>query len=96
MYKLNKSFVLRDIGGIYFAVDITNKKLYEEKKIYTLNKIGYTLLRIAEKQETFSAETLVGDLIPLLCEELNPKQLINDVGEFLKDTLTKGITETYG
>ena len=39
-YQLKKGIVLRNIGGVYFLIDIHAKDYYESKRLFALNEIG--------------------------------------------------------
>lgn len=95
-YYISESFVLRDIGGIYFAVDITDKHVYKEKKIISLNEIGYTILKLAKEQKRFSAQSLTADLTRLLVGDFDSARIQKDVDAFLVDIQNKGIVKIYG
>lgn len=94
-FRKNDAFVLRDIGGIYFAVDIKNKRIYDEKKILSLNRMAYTFLSLAEKQKVFSSQTLGDALVPLLLDNIDSVQVYKDIELFLLDLQRKGIIELY-
>lgn len=42
-YRVNPSFVLRDIDGIYFLIDITRKDYYDRREITSFNQTMYQL-----------------------------------------------------
>ncbi len=94
-YKFNKAFVLRDIGGIYFAVNVKDKRIYQDKKMYAFNQTGFCLLQLAKSLEIFTPYELCIKFITLLAGIINESNVLNDVQEFCTTVLTKGIFNTY-
>lgn len=96
LYRFNNDFVLRDIGGIYFAVDITDKYIYKNKKMYSVNKTAFVLLQIAQNKSIFSVEDLFNDFLPLLnAQSINKDEILNDLYLFCEDSTKRGMLE-YG
>ena len=52
-FHVNHAFVPRDIGGIYFLVDITRKDYYDIREITSLNQPMYLLCTLMSKSEVF-------------------------------------------
>ena len=94
-YKFNNEYVLRNIAEIYFAVNITDKGLYKNKKMYTLNKMGFCLLKIAQNLCRFTETILADEILKILIVQVDKKMVYADVSAFCKDVYTKGILKKY-
>lgn len=94
-YKFNRAFVLRDIGGIYFAVNVKDKRIYQDKKMYAFNQTGFCLLQLAESLESFNPYVLCVKFITLLSGIINESDVLNDVQEFCTNVFFKGIFDSY-
>lgn len=94
-YKISDRFILRDIAGIYFAVDIKNKRLYDDKKLLTLNKTAYILLCVAGKKISFTDDDLADSFIKLLVGDYNYAEVKKDILNFITFAQDKGLIERY-
>lgn len=95
IYKISDRFILRDIAGIYFAVDIKNKRLYDDKKLINLNKTAYILLKSAVEKKFFTADDLNDSLIKLLGGEFDCAEVKRDIYNFITYAHDKGLIEHY-
>lgn len=92
MYKIREGIVSRDIGKLYFLVDIHEKHCYEIKKIYSVNEMGKFLFDLMNQKEKFNEEEIFDELANNLTdytEELKP-QIQNDIKVFINDLLKVG------
>lgn len=94
-YKISDNFILRDIAGIYFAVDIKNKRLYDDKKLLALNKTAYTLLCIAVEKVSFTFDNLAASFLKLLVGDFNNSEVKKDIRNFISFARDKGLIEYY-
>ena len=95
LYDFNKNYVLRDIGGIYFVVNIADKDIYRNKKIYSVNRTAFALLEIAKRKQLFSPEDLLDEFVSLLSGDIDRELIRKDLTDFCIDSLKKGML-TYG
>lgn len=82
--KVDKDFVLREIGGEYVIIP-TGKKALEFNGLITVNEVGVKLLHMLQKDVTFD------DLVRGILDEYDVEEEVarEDIQEFL-DKLTKG------
>jgi len=94
-YEFNNAYVLRNIAEIYFAVNMIDKGLYENKRMYSINRMGFYLLGIAQKLSRFTEITLVDEILKILDTEVDKKMVYDDISAFCKDVSAKGIFRVY-
>lgn len=58
-YSLRDDLVLRNIGGIYFVVDIRDKECYDLKLLLSLNEMGKEIFNYMKKYGVFSIQGIV-------------------------------------
>ena len=96
LYQFNNDYVLRDIAGIYFAVNIADKNVYLNKKIYSVNLTAFALLGIAQKRGCFSVQELLEEFVLLLKgDNIDRSVIYADITSFCEDSVEKGMLK-YG
>lgn len=83
MYSFNEKIVLRDIAGICFLVDISEKKYYKDKILPSFNNTGKELIKIMYNLKKFDEEEVFKEFI----------KLINDINFELEKIIKKDIEE---
>ena len=95
-YQFNNDYVLRDIAGIYFAVNIADKDVYRSKKIYSVNLTAFALLNIAKNKTSFSVQELLDEFVLLLKgDDIDRNVIYADLTSFCEDSVEKGMLK-YG
>ena len=95
MYKFKQNIRIRNICGVYFLIDIADKKLSINRKLISFNEIAAVIIQIADEQQNFNCRTIHEILIKKLIDvtdDLNV-QIMKDVEEFLRDLFIKGYVE---
>ena len=92
MYKLYKEIVSRNIGGLYFLIDIKDKYCYDFKKIYSVNQIGNALFNIMRKLELFNIAMVAEELKKQLSDYHSSldEQIDTDVKDFIQRLIDVG------
>lgn len=82
--KVDRDFVLREIGGEYVII-LTGKTAFEFNGLITVNEVGVKLLHMLQKDVTFD------DLVRGILDEYDVEEEVarEDIQEFL-DKLIKG------
>ena len=86
MYEIREGIVCRDIGGIFFALDIHDKYLYRNHKLITLNSSGYKFMQIICKVHQFNEEELFNQLKNIFYNDitLNKDIVMQDIKKMLE------------
>lgn len=90
MYMMNPDIILRDIGGIFFLIDITESGYHIDKQIYSINMTGKAIVEIIINNQNIKLDDLVKKFIELLVDyDVSIYDFIySDVVEYL-DVLIK-------
>ena len=86
---------MRDIAGIYFLVDIEEKRYYKDKVIPSFNDTGKELIKIMYKLQRFDEIEVYKEFILLInYVDFELEEIIkNDISEFIKELIDKGYLE---
>lgn len=82
-YKISKELVTRDIDGIFFIVDITNKHCFDLNRIYSLNQTAKIMFDIMNDLTAFTLEEVFERFIPELLSYRSTMK-----SEIMKDLLS--------
>ena len=90
-YSLNANMRLRDIGGIYFLIDICDKSYYKNKKLFNINETGKRIIMFLEKNVC----TLEGVVSYICSQVINYsddmyEMIYEDCKEFISDLEQRG------
>ena len=97
LYRAKDEVIPRDIAGIYFLVDITEKDYYSKKEIYSTNEIGYEQFKIMKMLSVFSVPDMLQEFIKLL-NDYNDNMydmILKDAERFVANLITAGYLEEY-
>jgi len=85
-YRLHPDLVPRDIGGIYFLVDIGDKHYYDRRRIQATNRTAFLLVTLMRDLETFTEEELIQAFSGLFAveDEEQAQQIRQDVLQCLE------------
>ncbi len=61
-FSMKDGLVVRNIGGVYFLIDIHEKDYYNLKILYRLNEIGREIVQFGVSQGVFTTDSLVCNL----------------------------------
>ena len=97
LYRAKDEIIPRDIAGIYFLVDITEKSYYAKKEIYSTNEIGYEQFRIMKRLSVFSVRDMLQEFIMLLNNYNDDmyNAILKDAEVFVADLVAAGFLEEY-
>lgn len=97
LYHVNEAIIPRDIAGVFFLVDITEKDYYSKKKIYSTNEIGYEQFRIMKQLSVFSVRSVLQEFIKLLNDYNDGMyaMILKDAEVFIADLVAAGYLEEY-
>ena len=59
MYEIKQELVCRDIAGVYFIIDPTDKHFYRNKQMTCVNGTAYFMVQIMLEHKTFVSEDIV-------------------------------------
>ena len=65
MYRLSKGIVLRNIGGIFFLINIYEKDYYTERNLTVINNSGRLIFEIMLNFEYFTVQDIYQEVISL-------------------------------
>ena len=91
-YIAKNEIVPRNIAGVYFLVDISERDYYIKKKIFSTNETGYTQFLIMKELGSFSIEDILCRFITLLTdyEESMYGQIYKDTKAFVMSLIAAG------
>lgn len=61
-YAIREGLVLRNIEGVYFLIDINEKKYYDLKRLYQVNQIGKVIIEYMQKHPITTISGIVSYL----------------------------------
>ena len=95
MYKVKGDVIPRDIAGIYFLVDISEKDYYSKKEIFSTNQTGYEQFKIMQDLNVFTIDDLVSRFIMCLTDYTDElyAPILSDTTAFIRDLITAGYVE---
>lgn len=91
-YSLRNDLVLRDIGGLYFIIDIRDKECYDLKRLLSVNEMGKEIFKYMRKYGVFSMQGIVSYIESIIVDykpELHSK-IENDVKNYIMQMQQKG------
>lgn len=94
-YSLVEGIVLRDIGGVYFLVDIHEKQYYIKKELFKVNEIGRAIIIYMMDNNICSLEGIVSYLRTIIVD-YHPEMysmMYSDCAEFIKQLKKYGYVE---
>lgn len=96
-YSLRENLVVRDIGGLYFIVDICDKNCYKLKELYSTNEIGKVIFNIMNAYRVVTVEKILNELKKILTDydSSMDSMIRNDIQNFLKSLLRIGYLKRY-
>lgn len=59
MYEIKQELVCRDIAGVYFIIDPTDKHFYRNKQMTCVNSTAYFMIQVMLKHKTFASDDIV-------------------------------------
>ena len=85
-YKVIKGIVPRNIDGIYFLINIYDKKCFVEGNLFTTNEMGYELFNLMKAQDIFTIDEITCKLIRNLIDfkEEMYCMILSDVKDFVQ------------
>lgn len=91
-YSLRNDLVLRDIGGIYFVIDVREKKCYDLKRLLSLNEMGKEIFKYMKKYGVFSIQGIVSYIESIIVDCKPELHLIieKDVQNYILGMKEKG------
>lgn len=97
LYRIKEGIIPRNIAGIYFLVDITEKDYYFKKEIFSTNNIGYIQFNIMKELSIFSLYDILQHFIKLLDDykENMYDQIFKDTESFIANLLSVGYLEVW-
>lgn len=91
-YSMREGLVLRDIGGVYFLIDIHEKHYYDLKNLFSVNDTGKVILEYMEENKVCTLEGIVSNLRSLIkdyCVEMYP-MIYSDCKKFVEQLQEAG------
>lgn len=91
-YQLKVGIVLRNIGGIWFLIDIHEKHYYEYKNLFVLNEVGKLIVEFLFANKVCTLDGMVSYIksrISNYIPELN-STIYNDCNSFITRLIEKG------
>lgn len=65
-YSMRKGLILRDIGGVFFLIDIYEKHYYDLKTLFSVNETGKTIIEYVMNNGVCTLEGIVSNLRSLI------------------------------
>ena len=96
-YTIREGIVARNIGGVYFLVDIHNKDYYNNKSLDRINQTGYEIVRIIQNRKLCNIVAIMSDFLELLIDyNQSLKDCIEkDIRSFIQELENKGYVIKY-
>ena len=89
--RKNESIVARKIHDTYFLIDTKENYSDEKCRLYEINEIGYFLWNnISKDNKDNSLNELTALLLTALDDEIDEKQVYEDVEMFVKSLISMG------
>lgn len=95
LYHVKEDVIPRDIAGVYFLVDITEKDYYSKKEIFSTNETGYELFKIMKRLSVFSVVDVLQEFVKLL-NDYNDNMydmILEDTEKFIADLVSASYLE---
>ena len=86
--RKNESIVARKIHDTYFLIDTEENYSDEKCRLYEINEIGYFLWNNISKDNSLNELTAL--LLTALDDEVDEKQVYEDVEMFVKSLISMG------
>ena len=86
--RKNESIVARKIHDTYFLIDTKGNYSDEKCRLYEINEIGYFLWNNISKDNSLNELTAL--LLTALDDEVDEKQVYEDVEMFVKSLISMG------
>lgn len=86
--RKNESIVARKIHDTYFLIDTKENYSDEKCRLYEINEIGYFLWNNISKDNSLNELTAL--LLTALDDEVDEKQVYEDVEMFVKSLISMG------
>lgn len=96
-YSIREGIVARNIGGVFFLVDIHNKDYYNNKTLDRINRTGYEIVKIIQNRKLCNTVAIMSDFLELLKEyDQSLKRCIEkDIQSFIQQLENKGYVIKY-
>lgn len=96
-YAVREGIIARNIGGVYFLVDIHNKDYYNNKSLDRINQTGYEIVRIIQNRKLCNIVAIMSDFLGLLKQyDKSSKSCIEkDICSFIQQLVNKGYIVKY-
>lgn len=96
-YSLRENLVARDIGGLYFIIDICDKNCYKLKELYSTNEIGKAIFDILSEYRVVTVEKILNELKKVLVDydSSMDSMIRNDIVSFLQSLFEIGYLKRY-
>ena len=97
-YALREDLILRDIGDVYFLIDINSKEYYDLKILYEVNRTGKEIIKYMQEKHIVTIEGIVSYLKTII-KNYTPdmhKQMMSDCELFIKELEDKKYVVVVG
>lgn len=96
-YTIREGIVARNIGGVYFLVDIHNKDYYDNKLLERVNQTGYEIVRIIQNRKICNIVAIMYDFLGLLkgYDQSLKSCIEKDINSFIRQLENKGYIIKY-
>ena len=94
-FSMKAGLVVRNVGGVYFLIDIHEKDYYNLKILYRLNEIGQEIVKYGISRGVFTIDSLVCNLKRRIVA-YQPEmygQIYTDCKEFISELQKMGYVE---
>lgn len=91
VYEIKQELVCRDIAGVYFIIDPTDKHFYRNKQITSVNSTAYFMIQTMLKYKTFVSDDIVIAVENSMDENTRPTRdvVLNDVNKLITELKNK-------
>lgn len=95
IFVFKEGIVPRDIGGIYFLIDIHDNTYSGTEEIFSANRMGYIMACIMKRLDTFSIDDIFAELIKVINNYNSNMDVMikSDIANYIKELIKLGYVE---